>query len=306
MEEERHDRYEKIVDLIDGLNNRMYAYGEGDEEILDSLMMKLVGKIPCVWMHKDGNRQQCYANMYSKLLLAYLISEIKSGVLQGMSLLECMKEEQLDYWEDFFFDDMGYATAAALEKIVVENITCQSIFEMKSDYIDLSEYDSKDAYDVGKEKIRECIIDAVPLLSKCMDPDDDEIDFDSIRCFRSNFYNFEVEVETISSQIVYEIWKREQQCPTEQGKWLLDENMHVFAALMQSDYLNNGLSWCLMDEQTQTMYYFLLTCSEVLGNGERYYGEEVYDRVHRYNYRYIYRINKLQELIKDYINKYQL
>lgn len=306
MSREHLECYETLTELIDSLNCRMYAYSEGEEEVFDSLMARFTGKEPSVWLEKDGNRQQCYSNMYSKLLLAYLICEIKAGKLPGLSIIERIKDNELDYWDIFFYDDVGYATAGALERIVEGVITYQSYFEMESDYIDLSEYDEVDGDEIGLERIRECIIKTVPLLAKCMEPKGDAIDFDSIRCFRSNFYNFEVEVETICSHLMYDINEREKSGPTEKGQWILAEGRRIFCHIMQEDYLNNGLSWTLFDDQTRMVYYFLLTCSEVLGDGSRYTGEEVFDRVHRYNYSYIYRIIELQEQMKEYEETYLL
>lgn len=289
---------EHTIRLLDSLNNRMYAYSENEEEWLDELMEPITGSNPRLWMEKNGNRQQCYSSMYSKLLLALFISEIKEAELLDGLFPKEFEKRSLDVWDDFYYDDTGEQTSAALTILLRELITQDGYFNITSDFLDLSEFDDLDGDDTEAAMIVNRIIKEIPLLDGLI-KNDDIIRFDELCYFRTEFYDFEVEVETVNSSVLYEIWEMEEKEQTELGQKILALSDHIFNTYMQSDYVNDFLHWKRIERQERKIYYFTLTSSEVLGDNYLFCQVAV-NRLHRYKYCYVYQIQELIQNIRRF------
>lgn len=294
--EERRKRAEAVMQSIDALNNRMYVYSENEEEYLESCILDLTGIIPDIWQHKSGNRQQCYSNMYSKLLLAYFIGEIKSGNFLKQECIDSWKNDEVDAWEDFFYDDVGFDTAIALSRILESSLKDSNYFQMTVEPVDVSDVDLLEDWEQGPRLIREAIVKAIPELAMELDQKDDVANFENICMFRHQLMDFDMDVVIITSTVLYEVHCREIEKPSELGERILKESRYVLESLLQTDFINDGLEWRIVDDEKHTISYYIITCSEVIGDGSYYNAEEAFERIHRYNYSRIY---KLQELIMN-------
>ena len=196
--EERFVEIAEIMRKLDRLNSRMYAYCDDEWDILEEVSESLTHSAPSLWQYKEGNWTQCYSNMYSKLLLAYLVSEIKAGNIFSQGFLEEIAKEQIETWINFDDDLYGYQMSSVLENVVETALTEPGVFKRQSEYVDVSavceaHYDDREAINI----LRECIIEAMPCLADYLDMNQNEIILGNLEWAIGGDFEFEVDLEVV-------------------------------------------------------------------------------------------------------------
>lgn len=301
--EERFKRAEEIMSLLDVINNLDYAYSENENEYFENSVMRLTRVKPLLWSNKDANRQQCYSNMFSKILLAYLISELKEKNIFDGGFLEEIKDMEIDIFEEFFYDDCGYKTSAVLEKFIQRSITDQGFFKNYTEYVDITNVIETDDITLIKKEMNRAIIKNFPKLEPYIILDEVELIFWNLAYYLDPFFDIEIELEIIESSILYEIMEKESGCPTDIGEDIINSSKEIFSVILQSDYLYDELRWEIVDKEERKIYFCAVTCSDVYGD-DLFYPQFATDRLHRYNYRNMFLILDLQKKIGEYQRLY--
>ena len=296
----RFIKAENIAEKLSVINDRTYAYCETEEEQFQEAIQLFMEEEPMLWMENDWNRQQCYSNMYSKLFLAYLCSEIKNGNILDASVLEKYGDNMIDTWEMFRFLDIGGKTATVLEQLVREVIKKEGLFQSECLYFDLSDYRGiEDWDDYTEDFVYKMLIDEIPELKRVMDPKKSSYSFSNLAWEIVRHEEFELEMEVVKSKILYQIYQKERNHKTALGNDILNLCDKIFRGLVHQDYLTYGLSWEVIDHERKVISYYMITSSEVLGD-DGAFSEECTERIHRFNYESIFKILGLQEKIKKY------
>ena len=116
-------------------------------------------------------------------------------------------------------------------------------------------------------------------------------------------YEFEIGLEVIESELLYEIYVKESQKATEEGALILSTCKECLLDILQEDFMNENLQWEIIDHKERVITYCGVTCSELIGDDCRY-GMEVCDRLHKYKYRNLFVLTELQKWMLDYKKKY--
>lgn len=301
-DEKRLEKAEEIMNTLDWLNDFEYIYCEGEDEYLESIMTSLTGVKPTLWGEKNGNRQQCYSNMLCKLLLAYLISEIKKGCIFEPAVLNEIKDMRLDTFSDFFYDDCGYETSSVLENLVEKALCFCGYYKCYTEFIDTT--DCVEAKDTGismEKRLIASIIKTFPKLEPYIGKN--YMDFYGICECIEECEEFGVELVIVESSVLYEIRERESRYPTKLGKEILKFSDIILKRMLQEDYLYMGLQWEIVDKRDKKLYFCGVTCPDVYGDNA-YWNVYAMDRLHKYNYRNILPMLSMQKKIGEYQNLY--
>lgn len=304
MKEERFIQVKSIMKKLDVLNCRMYAYSEEDEDFLENVVFGIANTMPKIWNYKEGNRAQCYSNMYSKLLLTYLLSEIKEGNLLTMNFLDRITKDSLEIWMEFDDDYKGYQMSSVLEHIVEEVITFFGVFEIHSLYVDTLEiYEAHHMKMEAPEVVKKCLVDAMPILDNYIDINKDTYQLINLDWVAGNNYEFEIELEVIESKLLYEIYKKELQEITEEGTLIIKTCKECMLNILQEDFINEDLQWEIIAHEECMIKYCGVTCSELIGDNWQH-SMEICDRIHKYKYQNLFMFIELQKWMLDYKEKY--
>lgn len=294
--EERRCRAEKLMQTIDDICHLEYAYCEMEEDVLRDNLRTITGATaPSLWKWSyEKGRSAGYAAMFSKLLLTYLLSEIKNGNLLDVSFLDKIKHMEVEPYKEFLFIDSGYQTAYVLERIMHETIKQKDYFEIETFPIDLPEELEDD-----EESMREECYKA--FISDCPDIKDriSSENFD-IFAYNLNFPDYEVEIEKIYSKILYQIKMREKKTQTIEGTEII-ENSCLFEHILHKELTTMDIS-CQADLNGTTAFY-VASASSIFGD-DSYFRTFALERHHRYCYSTIFEVNSLIKKITDYKRRY--
>ena len=301
--EDRHIKAFNLMKKISMLNDRSNIFSEYEEEAFLETMKIFDINNPGLWTYIDWNRQQGYSNLYAKLLVAYLIAEIKSGNLLDERFLNTIRKWELDEWEDFHNYDIGYKSAAVLEATVHQVIEQEGFYKISGFYIDYSHLiDSNGVLHITEKDMNDLIYEEVSQLKGVVSCAEIEREFSNIFWALECHLPLDIEVEIIESKVLYQILDNEKKHPSDLGGEIITLSKKIFLSLMREDYLTYDLSWEIIDHEEKKVCYYLFTCSEMLGDGY-VFEEEVADRLHRYHYERIFQIMELQKKIQKYISK---
>ena len=234
--EERKNRFLKFARGTDDVNNLEGIYSQDDEDFfLESVSRLITGK-PRLWKEKGSGRAICYSAYASKLLLAYLLAEIKEGNLLSEDFLDSVRKMEVDVWKDFINDDCGYKTAAVLSRIVEAVITEKGFFEMDTISLKTEDlYSDESADEEFAESMKQLIKDACPDIT------DDDLSYTEIEngldflgwCVKYIEF-FSTELYVVKSKILWHIEEKEKSNPTRLGREILKES-RIFLHYLQED-----------------------------------------------------------------------
>lgn len=264
----------------------------------------ITGSEPLLWSRKGVNIQQCYSTMYSKLILAYLIAEIKEGNLLPLEFLNQIKDYTLEQFSVFRYDDMGYEIGKVLSLIVEESIKQNPYFSLTKESLDLFEVYEAEYHDLEEgEVLKQCILEQFPEIEN--DPDAHKSEYyETLGIYASQIYESDAEMLILRSPMIYEIREREKQIETELGKIILDDYDFFKAFFLQYSYVSSELDWTIKDDERREECYYAITTAEVIEDD--YWGTiiEVRERLHIYQYNSIIQLENLRKNIKKYIDMY--
>lgn len=279
------------------------SFSEGSEDYYKKVITQVTGSCPQLWEDARASFEFAYSNMFCKLLLAYLISEIKEGNILKKDFLNQIREMELTSYYDFDYCDTGTKTSYVLEKIVEEVVAESQYFKMDYEIIDTYGLIKEEpGYGIMEKKFYNSLIEAFPLLKTVFKPKDVEEELFNICNYPDIDEDFETELEIIESAVMYQIEKKEENNPTKEGQQIIEESKRIFTFIMQNDYLYNDLAWKIVDDKSGKVYYCSVTCSSVYGD-EYYYPLMTLPRINRYRYSCVFEILELCKKIKKYINK---
>lgn len=293
-----------FLSKIDRLNDLDSAYCEDEEAILYQNVFDITGLEPKLWKNKSGNRSQCYANMFSKLLLAYILKENKQTPFLSQEFIESIKNRKITTFQDFFYDDCGMETSSVLEDIMQQVITLNNYFKCDYepiDFLNVMEVEYNDGE--REEELIKSIISVFPLLESKLEKEKEYESFWGICNYPVLEIDGELELEIIESEVLYEIEEREKVSKTEEGSCILEMSDKIFLHILQSDYLYDSLQWRVSDNNNRKIYYCMITCNDLYGD-ECYWPMIANERLHRYSYKNIFKLIQLQLKIEEYQNKY--
>ena len=300
--EERFNVASEWARKLDILNDRTMAFSETETESFFCNMNLVLGTIPCLWEETIGSRQQCYSNMFSKLFLAYLIEEIKEGNVLDGNALGRLSGQTLDDWNLFHYTDIGYKIASVLENIMDMILVREGYFDFDVTYIEVSDICGPESNeDIDEEIIYKFLIKNYPLLNMVIEEKKASNIFGNLSWGMQCHGDLETTLLVIESEVLYEIFQRESVESTDLGKDILSLSKSVFCNYFREDYLIYDLSWEAVDEENKKICYYMISCSELIGD-DWTVSEEVFDRLHMYNYQNIFKIMELQEKMKAYMN----
>ena len=290
--EELLEKAEDIAKKLDNVNDLDYAYTEGEEYSLKESVMSLTGKVPMMWERKGFNIQQSYSIMFTKLFLAYLISEIKEGNFLPKESLEKIKDCSVENFYDFYWDDHGYSITVIMEYLIENIITKDGIFSISEDlintdivheleYMDESEERNDDYPECEDEAMARCIMESCPKLAKVTDEGELVPFMPGIAYYLKDNHEMDVWMVKISSSVLYDIIKREEEYPSELGKKIVDQYEEVLQSTLLADELYWGLDWTVVDDEDKMVHFFSVTGSDVYGD-DCYYPAFSVDRLHKY------------------------
>ena len=301
--EERFHKAKEYSKRVSVLNDRCDAYCESDYEAFCDNMRYVQDSDPNLWKSVLWNRQQCYSNIYSKLLMAYFLSEIKVGTILNRDFLCSIKNYELDEWKDFNYYDIGYKNAFVLDKIVRCVIAQEDLFEFAVSYVDFSHlFDENGEVHINETNFSELILEEFPHLKEVLTKDEAKVTFSNICWAIECCSQLDLEVEIVESKILYQIMEREKLEVSNLGAEIVDLSRNTFLNLIRQDYLIFDLAWEVVSQKEKKVYYYLFSSSEILGDSS-IFNEEVEDRLYRYNYQSIFDIMDLQKKMKQYIKK---
>ena len=301
--EERFHKAKEYSKRVSVLNDRCDAYCESDYEAFCDNMRYVQDSGPNLWKSVLWNRQQCYSNIYSKLLMAYFLSEIKAGTILNKDFLCSIKNYELDEWKDFNYYDIGYKNAFVLDKIVRCVIAQEDLFEFAVSYVDFSHlFDENGEVHINETNFSELILEEFPHLKEVLTKDEAKVTFSNICWAIECCSQLDLEVEIVESKILYQIMEREKLEVSNLGAEIVDLSRNTFLNLIRQDYLIFDLAWEVVSQKEKKVYYYLFSSSEILGDSS-IFNEEVEDRLYRYNYQSIFDIMDLQKKMKQYIKK---
>ena len=301
---ERRLKAEQLMRGIDDLCSLEYAYSEIEEDELGENLRIITGaRRPSLWEHAtDNGRSVGYAAMFSKLLLAYLLSEIKKRNLLNHNFLEEIKGMEVEPYTEFLYYDCGYKISEILKRIMQSVIQQEGYFKIETFPIFLPEReedDSEEEDEMGKDaeiqKLLESFISDCPELKRQISADDL-----TFLAFRKDTNEYEVEIEKISSEELYQIKEREKSFPSKEGKEILEESS-LFEEILHKDLMTVRISY-RTDLNKRTGFY-AASPSSIFGDGSRW-NSIVVDRHHRYCYSDIFKIDSLIKKIKEYKKRY--
>lgn len=301
--EERFHKAKEYAKRVSVLNDRCDAYCESDYEAFCDNMRYVQNSDPNLWKGVLWNRQQCYSNIYSKLLMAYFLSEIKVGTILDKDFLCSIKNHELDEWKEFNYYDIGYKNASVLDKIVRCVIEQEDLFEFAVSYVDFSHlFDENGEVHINETIFSELILEEFPHLKEVLTKDEAKVAFSNICWAIECCSQLELEVEIVESKILYQIMEREKLEVSNLGAEIVDLSRNTFLNLIRQDYLIYDLAWEVVSHKEKKVYYYLFSSSEILGDSS-VFNEEVEDRLYRYNYQSIFDIMDLQKKMKQYMKK---
>ena len=301
--EERFHKAKEYAKRVSVLNDRCDAYCESDYEAFCDNMRYVQDSGPNLWKSVLWNRQQCYSNIYSKLLMAYFLSEIKAGTILNKDFLCSIKNYELDEWKDFNYYDIGYKNAFVLDKIVRCVIAQEDLFEFAVSYVDFSHlFDENGEVHINETNFSELILEEFPHLKEVLTKDEAKVTFSNICWAIECCSQLDLEVEIVESKILYQIMEREKLEVSNLGAEIVDLSRNTFLNLIRQDYLIFDLAWEVVSQKEKKVYYYLFSSSEILGDSS-IFNEEVEDRLYRYNYQSIFDIEDLQKKMKQYMKK---
>lgn len=293
---ERRFKAEQIMCSIDDICFLDNAYCEMEEDDLKEKLRAITGAAsPSLWEWSlNRGRSVAYAAMFSKLLLTYLLSEIKSGNLLNTKVLDEIKDMEIEPYTEFLYVDCGYKTAEALKTITQKIIRQEGYFEIETFPIFLPELEDEDEEFIS-QKICEAFISDCPEIKEYAKQDDF-----SILSFWKDVSNYEVEIEKISSVILNQIKAREKENPTKEGTEIIGESS-LFEKILHQDLITTGISY-QADLGEKTAFY-AASASSIFGD-DIYLNTFSLDRHHRYCYSDIFKIDSLIKKITEYKRRY--
>lgn len=281
------------------------SFCEGCEEHYANTIMEITKIYPELWENARSSFEFAYSNMFCKLLLAYLVKEVREGNLLDKEFLNCIKEEVLTSYYDFDYCDTGIDTAEVLSKILIKQLERSNYFKRDYEIIDTEDVMNEDSgYGIRERLFYDSLSKAFPLLKKEFKEEDIDLLY-NICNYPEIDESFEAELEIIESHIMYLIEKKEAENPTIEGNEIIEKSKIVLKFVLQDDYLYNDLAWKIVDDENEKIYYCSVTCSSVYGD-ECYYPMMTMPRIHRYRYACIFEIYSLCKKIDEYIQKYNI
>lgn len=298
---ERKERYALIAQNVDGLNTMEGAYCEDDKEFLYE-QTAWIARTPSLWENKQWSRITCYSAFSSKLLLAYLLSEIKEGNLLDCGFLESIKNATCDSYDLFFYDDIGYETANVLERIVVAVMSRNGYFKLETrpvilDFSD-QEYENEAEF---SELVYDKLTDECPELMDFVEREDAEKRFWMTSYYAPYISRYELKIHFIRSEILYRIKELEKKYPTELGKGIIQECNDIFVSLFQADTFGDEIRFVKNDDKGREIVFMDSTAPIIFGS-DLFYRGHFWDleRHHIYNYSFLFRLDDLIRKIEEY------
>jgi len=309
--EERFEEALRIFKLCDAAGNIAGSYSADEESSFEYSMDGLVKGDPKLWAYKGWNIQQCYSNMYSKIIVAYLLKEIKNGNILDKKFLDEVCESELDVFNEFRYDDCGFKTTKVLGKILEEILQRDGIFDFEAMELNLNDvalYRADDEYGKARQAFRTSVIQEYPILREYIEDvdedDEDDYMFYDLTTYPENYYDFEAELVVVHSDVIYEIMEHEKRAGfTELGAKIVNGAKNFMDNLLQTDMLYEDYKWEVFDHKQEKVHYCMITCSQVLGDGYTFYMMNT-ERLHKYHYVSIFYYLQLLEDIKLYREKY--
>lgn len=286
---------EHAIQYISILNERFGAYTEDDDFDLDDIIVNLTGKEPLVWQSKSCNRKQCYSNMYSKLLLAYLISEIQNDNLLPPKFLRKFSNYQIEQWESFVYDDVGNQIGNVLTNIFLEVLKKDDIFYHRDISVgcplEIDDVSQKIEFYLYQEIITECPdIDRHGIIQPS--------DFEMIAYFFIEDSDFCLHLDIVESSDLYKIYKAEEKKPTELGQRIIEQLKNIFPHITHfSPY--HDLCYCGFDDEKEIFVSYAFSSSDILGDNEFQF-PEILPSIHRFRYNLVFALTRLEEMVKLY------
>lgn len=293
-----------LLRKIDRVNDLDSSYCEEEEAYLSQNVFALTNKEPKLWSDKSGNRKQCYANLFCKLLLAYLLKEIQEGTLLTKEFVNEIRDRKITPFIEFCYDDCGYETTKVLEVIMQAVICSSGYYQRDYEPIDIScvleaEYNDGER----EEELIKSIINTIPQLRDQLIKERELENFWSVCNYPVLECDSDLEIEIIESGILYEIQKAEKIKETEEGSKIIELSDRIFFNILQPDYLYDSLYWKVVDEEHEKVCYYLITCADLFGD-ECYWPMSAMQRLNRYSYENIFMLLDLQDKIGEYSTKY--
>ena len=309
--EERFEEAARLFSLCDDAGDMTSIYTADEEEATVSHLYGILKDEPRLWLRKGWNIQQCYSNMYSKIILAYLLKEIQEGNILDKEFLEGIREEETDVFCEFCYDDMGYKTTKVLRMIVEAVLQKDGVFtfeEKDLDLFEVEEHRNEDEFVKARQAFRTSVIQEFPILGEYIEvideEDEDDYLFYDIATYPATYVDFEAELLIVHSKVMYEIMEHEQRTgQTELGKSILERTKSLMGNLLQFDFMYTDYTWTVKDMKSEQMHYCMVYSSQVTGDGYTFLLDNI-DRLHKYQYVSIFTYLKLLEDIKEYRRKY--
>ena len=282
------EKYEQICPVIDGICLMNDAFTCREEDGLFEDIRRLTNSSPCLCERRIGEgRVVFYASMISKLLLAYLLSEIKEGNLLSKDFLGKIAGRKIDPYDDFEYYNCNLNTAEVLETIIREVICRDGYFKIRT-------FDICDPIgaSIDEESLEELLVGKYRASRE-----DAQEEASSIYYYKDQYEDFYAEGEEMRSEILERIALKENKEPTDLGKEIIAESLLVCTSLPKT------FSSIFSGRKDGSVFFFYTILSSIWGD-DCLWGTNAVDRHHRYNYSDIFRINGLIEKIKEYDVRY--
>lgn len=309
---ERFEQIQAVTDMIDSINDRFGAYSSYDGDGLVHVE-DLTGKEALAWSNKRFNRQQCYALMYNKLILAYYISEIQAGTMLTASFLETIAECRLEIWDDFLFDEEGRKIGSVLKTIVAELLK-ECSFQCKEYYIDIEEALDCGDDDLiirggtlcrkGREQFIETLSEDYPVLHEVIEDDPCiegiVLSIDGFLAYATDGDDLELGLQVLESSFMYEVDTAEKKENTVLGRKILEKGAKIIQKIsLKTREIVNGAEWTFWNDKDKTLVNCSIMCADVMGD-EFERGIDFYPRIYNFSLCAVKDLLELSDLIQQY------
>jgi hypothetical protein len=209
---------------------------DGIDDMVDDILHAITGRDSSPIHGEDISRNAVFSNIFSKLLLAYLIAEIQDSPFLHMTVkkLEEIADWKLESWGRFGDEDSGCLIADALAFIFRNFLESSPVFryqEIPADFefvsSDEKDYPGKDGYDRYHEKctrsLHKGLMDVCPYIDKIIG--EDEEDFIASYMGDGGMWcsSFYIDALVIESDLLFEIMEREKTIQTELGQNIIKD-----------------------------------------------------------------------------------
>lgn len=282
----------KITTILSPLLSFDYMYtADQGAEVLECVS-EITNMEALAW-NKSGARQTCYANLFSKLFLAWLAAEIQKGGFLHLTYrdLEELKMRPLDVLCMFYYDDIGYQTAVVIDKLIERVLKRSKILR----YLSVPLMEFRNSGNEGEKAMEELACDLKTVCPSMEDLVDIMPDTPALCLYEwGTAYEMGLVARMVESELLYKIWEMEKKSPTPlgqdiialtrifadmtagchfglEGKTKFDDKTQVFRALSYSTMLDLWGEGCDFEEPVHIFDFgFLLQFAELEEKVEKY------------------------------------